>query len=99
MVHKRKRDNLDAPTTWRVMLAAVPGMSPVKAEVVATAYPTMGALTSATTTELAALRVMGSSTSPPSTSVDLTTGEEETTGAKPGRRLGPAIAKRLVALI
>ena len=56
---KRKRSNLDGETTWRVMLAQLPGMSDVKAKVVAEAYPTMTALARATKTELAELRVAG----------------------------------------
>ena len=87
VVHKRKRDNVDAPTTWRVMLAAVPGMSPAKAEMVATAYPTMRALTGATAAEIAALRV-----TPP-------TGREEGKRMTKGRRIGPSIAQRIIDLI
>ena len=83
--HKRKRDNLTPAVTWAVMLAAVPGMSARKAEAVAAAYPTMAALAAATEADLAAVRV------PPAG------GPSGASGAS-GRRLGPAVAKRLVAL-
>ena len=52
-----KRDNLDAPTTWRAMLAVVPGMSARKVAAVADAFPSMAALATATAAQLAALVV------------------------------------------
>ena len=99
LLKKRKRDNLDAPTTWRAMLATVPGLSAHKAAAVATAYPSMNALCAASAADLAAVRVppASSSSSKPHTAASASTsGAEKKTPT--ARRLGPAIAQRLVEL-
>ena len=58
VVSKRKRENMeDASTQWCVMLGSVPGMSAAKAQAVATAYPSMKALSNATSRDLAEVRV------------------------------------------
>ena len=105
LLKKRKRDNMSHETTWRVMLAQPPGMSARKAAAVAAAYPSMAALAAATEAELAAVRVPsaaaargggGGGTSPSASSSG---GGSTTTTAAAGRRLGPAVAKTLVALL
>ena len=104
LLKKRKRDNMSHETTWRVMLAQPPGMSARKAAAVAAAYPSMAALAAATEAELAAVRVPsaaaargggGGGTSPSASS---SSGGSTTTAAA-GRRLGPAVAKTLAALL
>lgn len=53
-ISKRRRDNQDP---WQLMLMAMPGMSADKAAAVAAQYPNMGALATATSDELAEVRV------------------------------------------
>ena len=71
---KRRRDNLKP---WQAMLMALPGMSALKAEALAEAYPSMKIFGQASEKELASVLVPGK---------------------KKPRKLGPALAKQLVAL-
>jgi ERCC4-type nuclease len=111
LLKKRKRDNLSNETTWQVMLAQVPGMSPAKAAAVAARYPSLSALAAATEKELAGVLVPSSA--PSTAAATGGGGGAVATGAthsadhshhnhhshgKPARRLGPAVAKRLAAL-
>ena len=96
LIKKRKRDNLTPTATWEVMLAQPVGMSARKAAAVAAIYPTMAALATATEAELAAVCV------PPTGAALRTTAEQRGTAAPAaarGRRLGPAVAKTLAALL
>ena len=105
LLKKRKRDNMSDETTWRVMLAQPPGMSARKAEAVAAAYPSMAALAAATEAELAAVRVPSAAATAhgggggASPSASSSGGGSTTTTAAAGRRLGPAVAKTLAALL
>ena len=82
---KRRRDNVDP---WQAMLMALPGMSAPKAAAVAAAYPSMGALVRrASAKELASLLV-----------ADAGAGTKTKGNQKKPRKLGPALAGRLVAL-
>ena len=99
LLKKRKRDNLSDETTWRVMLAQVPGMSPTKAAAVAAAYPSLSALAAATVKDLAGVLVPSSASSTGAGAcAGPTTATPPPPASKPSRRLGPAVAKRLVAL-
>jgi ERCC4-type nuclease len=93
LLKKRKRDNLSPETTWQVMLAQVPGMSATKAAAVAARYPSLSALAAATEKELAAVQVLAA----PAPAGDAAA-PSPPRPTKPARRLGPVVAKRLVAL-
>ena len=99
LLKKRKRDNMSTATTWEVMLAQPPGMSARKAAAVAAAYPSMAKLAAATEAELAAVRVPEAARGSTPAATAGAGGGAAAPAAAAGRRLGPAVAKTLVALL